>query len=1036
MDLPTYTNIWRIEKRLYKLYDLRLPMPLPLVQIGVFAGVFIPWILMLRLVGVPFKTPWHVLYLVPPGVLTWLATRPVIEGKRLTELLLSHSRYLAEPRTWCRLTPIREPREVVVVGRVWRRADQAAERAAIKASRRARKGRKGRLRIEEAVPVGAGGSAAAPAAFPTGLSTQRVPAHAPSLTDADIQPALADPALQPAYAAEPAPQRAHAEPEPAHPQPVYAEAEPPAPPLAETASPADAPPLAEAPPQRPPEPDIHVAGAGFPPADIDHPPATPELEAPAPQGSGKRALASGVRRPGDPADFWETITQNLPRHPADPTPATGPEFAGPSESAPERAPERPAATGRAGTSDSGRAREPERANEPPRTPQRARASESARAFPSAPAASHQPASPGGAGAERGEVSRETAHEGERSTERPPTRPTSGGLSREARSGIVRWPKEVTAPGSSFRQTPPTEAEATTGDASQKDERGSGSTTERPAAASGLARWPRDAADPAAPQRPASPGRTEAASGDASPAGAREPERTTERTSAGPTPSPASAAREGAPEAARAFDGENERAAAAEGSASGREPGIPPQGIDGPPSMFGRVRRRFGAPGPKDASAQEAEAAVPPQTRPDVQAQRPGPTRPDIPQVAASPASERPEASRAADEPSTSPAPGSAPSDASGAEHGARMPEEAAAHGSEAGAETAPEQVRESERRAGTDASSRFGAAAGSEAVRPALPRGDGPEGRFVWRRASGAERPAPDEAAAQEQARTSQPLRAEQPDPSKPSASQPGAPQQGAAQPGASQERARQSGAPGSGGFELPATERGRASGTPAPGGQVQGAEAPTGADAPGGLGRGSGTPVTRQDIPRPAAPTRPDIPRQPVASEQPRTVPEEGDKLVARGNIVRRSEPTVPGAFGQAEAPQGTGPGRQEAAAGPAGSVGEGQGASGHQRDPQLSAAPQGEAEQGTAPRREQRPSAGAQRGTGHAPAPRPEEQRPEEQRPESGPSAGRRPGEGEWRPVRREPKPWSEELSRPAPWPPAQRQDVPPPAPPPTVE
>ena len=29
MDLPTYTNIWRIEKRLYKLYDFRLPMPLP-----------------------------------------------------------------------------------------------------------------------------------------------------------------------------------------------------------------------------------------------------------------------------------------------------------------------------------------------------------------------------------------------------------------------------------------------------------------------------------------------------------------------------------------------------------------------------------------------------------------------------------------------------------------------------------------------------------------------------------------------------------------------------------------------------------------------------------------------------------------------------------------------------------------------------------------------------------------------------------------------------------------------------------------------
>ncbi|MCW2903693.1 MAG: ATPase involved in chromosome partitioning-like protein [Streptosporangiaceae bacterium] len=137
MDLPTYTNIWRIEKRLYKLYDLRLPMPLPLVQIGVFVGVFLPWILLLRFIGIPFHTPWHVLYLVPPGVLTWLATRPVIEGKRLTELLLSHTRYLTEPRTWCRLTPIREPREVVVVARVWRQADgttdalSRAERSAV-----------------------------------------------------------------------------------------------------------------------------------------------------------------------------------------------------------------------------------------------------------------------------------------------------------------------------------------------------------------------------------------------------------------------------------------------------------------------------------------------------------------------------------------------------------------------------------------------------------------------------------------------------------------------------------------------------------------------------------------------------------------------------------------------------------------------------------------------------------------------------------------------------------------------------------------
>ncbi|GIH27902.1 hypothetical protein Aph01nite_62120 [Acrocarpospora phusangensis] len=130
MDLPTYTNIWRIEKRLYKLYDLRLPTPLPIVWIGVFIGVSAPWWVFLQLVGLEFDAPWHVIYLVPPGVVTWLSTRPVIEGKRLTELLQSQSRYLSEPRTWCRLAPVSEPDEVVFHGRVWRASRRPASRRA------------------------------------------------------------------------------------------------------------------------------------------------------------------------------------------------------------------------------------------------------------------------------------------------------------------------------------------------------------------------------------------------------------------------------------------------------------------------------------------------------------------------------------------------------------------------------------------------------------------------------------------------------------------------------------------------------------------------------------------------------------------------------------------------------------------------------------------------------------------------------------------------------------------------------------------
>ena len=126
MDLPTYTNIWRIEKRLYKLYDFRLPMPLPVGQIAVFAAIAVPYVVILKVVGLPFSHTLLWLYILPPGALAWLVRRPVLEGKRLPELVVSQVRYLAEPRTWCRMAPLAEKDVMLVVARVWRRAPGAA----------------------------------------------------------------------------------------------------------------------------------------------------------------------------------------------------------------------------------------------------------------------------------------------------------------------------------------------------------------------------------------------------------------------------------------------------------------------------------------------------------------------------------------------------------------------------------------------------------------------------------------------------------------------------------------------------------------------------------------------------------------------------------------------------------------------------------------------------------------------------------------------------------------------------------------------
>ena len=122
MELPTYTNIWKIEKRLYKLYDFRLPMPLPIGQVAAFLAIAVPYMLLLTLAGMPFSHTWVWLYVLPPGLLTWLVTRPVLEGKRLPELVLSQVRYLSEPRTWCRMAPFTEDEQILVTARVWRQS--------------------------------------------------------------------------------------------------------------------------------------------------------------------------------------------------------------------------------------------------------------------------------------------------------------------------------------------------------------------------------------------------------------------------------------------------------------------------------------------------------------------------------------------------------------------------------------------------------------------------------------------------------------------------------------------------------------------------------------------------------------------------------------------------------------------------------------------------------------------------------------------------------------------------------------------------
>jgi len=206
VDLPTYTNIWRIEKRLYKLYDFRLPMPLPISWIAVFCGITIPYVVVLAAIGVPFNHNLVWLYVLPPGVLTWLTTRPVLENKRLHELLVSQLRYIGEPRTWCRLVPLSEKNEIRVYARVWHRAPAYAEGAQVLTVPAGRPARESVLAGAPALHLGSGTAGRPGAGRDAGPARRTWPARPgrPGQAPKPVQAGPPAPAGPPEHAGPPA----------------------------------------------------------------------------------------------------------------------------------------------------------------------------------------------------------------------------------------------------------------------------------------------------------------------------------------------------------------------------------------------------------------------------------------------------------------------------------------------------------------------------------------------------------------------------------------------------------------------------------------------------------------------------------------------------------------------------------------------------------------------------------------------------------------------------------------------------------------
>lgn len=86
-----------MEKKLYAIYDVSLPMPISLKVAGAFLATGIPWWALLGILHISFGD-FVILWIFPPVILGYIASKPIFQKKSIFELLTSQIKYLNQPK--------------------------------------------------------------------------------------------------------------------------------------------------------------------------------------------------------------------------------------------------------------------------------------------------------------------------------------------------------------------------------------------------------------------------------------------------------------------------------------------------------------------------------------------------------------------------------------------------------------------------------------------------------------------------------------------------------------------------------------------------------------------------------------------------------------------------------------------------------------------------------------------------------------------------------------------------------------------------
>jgi hypothetical protein len=100
--LRTYNSVWKVEKVLYGIQDIPLPIPVTYRQVGFFAvGIFLMWILN-QFPPLSLLDLGLIEYIFLPGFFAWFFTKQLLDGKAPHRFFLRVIQYYLSPHYYNR----------------------------------------------------------------------------------------------------------------------------------------------------------------------------------------------------------------------------------------------------------------------------------------------------------------------------------------------------------------------------------------------------------------------------------------------------------------------------------------------------------------------------------------------------------------------------------------------------------------------------------------------------------------------------------------------------------------------------------------------------------------------------------------------------------------------------------------------------------------------------------------------------------------------------------------------------------------------